>query len=227
MNNEITNPALRDMYWKEEPTAKKADGSNQTLDQQDFFKLLTQQLNMQDPTKPVENDQMIAQMTSFTMAEGITNMSDEFKAFTENMTSNQALQASTLVGRQVLVPTEQANISTSGDTASGAIALQQSGLNTKVTIENQTGQVIKVIDLGDKEGGVHDFEWDGTDQNGNPVAPGNYVVKASALMGGTNEQLPVQMRAHVNSVSMGGGEGIVLNLRGLGGIKLGDVSEIG
>lgn len=227
MSNTITNPALQDMYWKEEPKAKRDDGDNQTLDQQDFFKLLTQQLNMQDPTKPVENDQMIAQMTNFTMAEGITNMSDQFKAFTENMTSNQALQASTLVGREVMVPTDQANISAVGDSARGAIALQQSGFNTKLSIENQQGEVIKTIPMGDLEGGVHDFEWDGTDQNGNPVAPGNYVVKASARMGDGNEQLPVQMRAHVNSVSMGGSEGIVLNLRGLGGIRLGDVSEIG
>ncbi|RUO65885.1 flagellar basal-body rod modification protein FlgD [Pseudidiomarina planktonica] len=226
MDNSIQNPALRNMYWQEEPTAKEGS-PDQKLDQEDFFKLLTQQLNMQDPTKPVENDQMIAQMTNFTMAEGITNMSDQFKTFTENMTSNQALQASTLVGRQVMVPTNEANIPLTGGGANGAIALQQSGFNTKLTVENAQGQVVKNISLGDLEAGVHDFEWDGTDANGNPVPPGNYSISANARMGTSNEELPVQMRAHVNSVSMGGGEGIVLNLRGLGGVKLADVSEIG
>ena len=212
------------MYWKEDPVAKEGD-PNQTLDQEDFFKLLTQQLNMQDPTKPVENDQMIAQMTSFTMAQGITDMSDQFAKFTESMTSNQALQASSLVGREVLVPTNEVNV-IEGGTASGAYALQQAGYNTKLTIENEKGEVVKTIDVGDMEAGVHEFKWDGTDSAGNPVPPGNYSVTANARMGNSNEELPIQMRAHVNSVSMGGSEGIVLNLRGLGGIRLADVSEI-
>lgn len=226
INNSI-NPAVRDLYWKEEQTTKVSDGNEQQLEQEDFFKLLTQQLNMQDPSKPVENDQMIAQMTSFTMAEGISNMSDQFTKFTESMTSNQALQASTLVGREVLVPTDQANIPVGGGTARGAIAVGQTSFNTRITIENANGEVIRSINAGDLPAGVHDFEWDGLNEAGEPVTPGNYTVKVNGRLGDTNEQLPVQMRAHVNSVSMGGGEGIVLNLRGLGGIGLGDVTEIG
>jgi len=38
--------------------------------------------------------------------------------------------------------------------------------------------------------------------------------------------VPLQMRAKVQSVSMGNGEGVVLNLKGLGGIKFNQVSEI-
>ena len=59
------NPALDGMYWDGgNKVPEKNDGA---LTQSDFFALLTQQLAYQDPTKPVENDQMIAQMTNFTM----------------------------------------------------------------------------------------------------------------------------------------------------------------
>ncbi len=54
------------LYLQEESVAID-DGSNQRLSQEDFFAILTEQLANQDPTKPVDNDQMVSQMTSFTI----------------------------------------------------------------------------------------------------------------------------------------------------------------
>ena len=104
MDGVSNNSYIDSMRWRREEGAEAADPSEQQkLEQEDFFKLLTEQLNMQDPTKPVDNDQMISQMTSFSMAEGISQLSSQFTQFTQNMSSNQALQASTMVGRDVLV----------------------------------------------------------------------------------------------------------------------------
>ena len=76
----------------------------QDLKQEDFLSLLTKQLAQQDPFKPVSNDQMIAQMASFATVDGIGKMNHQFDTLNASMTSNQALQASSLVGRDVLVP---------------------------------------------------------------------------------------------------------------------------
>ena len=62
-----------DLYWQEEKV-KVSDGSEQNLSQEDFFALLTEQLSNQDPTKPVDNDQMVSQMTQFTTADGIAKL---------------------------------------------------------------------------------------------------------------------------------------------------------
>lgn len=220
------NSYIDSMRWKEQEGAQFKDPSEkQKLEQEDFFKLLTEQLNMQDPTKPVDNDQMISQMTSFSMAEGISQLSDQFTQFTQNMSSNQALQASTMVGRDVLVPSNQAYVD-AGEGASGAIALDQSGYNTKVIVKDSVGQVVDEISLGDMSKGLHDFEWDGIGSNGEPVKPGAYFMTAQSSVGGERVEVPLQMRAKVQSVSMGNGEGVVLNLKGLGGIKFNQVSEI-
>ena len=45
------------------------------------------------------------------MAEGISQLSSQFTQFTQNMSSNQALQASTMVGRDVLVPSNKTLLS--------------------------------------------------------------------------------------------------------------------
>lgn len=226
MEGVSNNSYLDSLKWERKDDARFADPDEEKkLQQEDFFKLLTEQLNMQDPSKPVENDQMIAQMTSFTMAEGISGLADRFDQFASDMTSNQALQASTMVGRKVLVPTDQANLET-GAGITGMIATPQAAQNVKISIKDSTGATVRTLDLGDMAAGTKEFEWDGTLSNGEEAPAGNYTFSVNAQVAGQTEELPIQMHARVQSVSTGGDRGVVLNLKGLGGIKLSDVTEI-
>ena len=71
MSNDISSASstyLDNLRWQD--NQNKPEEKDDTLTQEDFFSLLTQQLSFQDPSKPADNDQMIAQMTNFTMAEG-------------------------------------------------------------------------------------------------------------------------------------------------------------
>lgn len=222
--NNNTNP-LSDLYWTPEEEARGATRDDSRLGQEDFFKLLTQQLSMQDPTKPVENDQMIAQMTSFTMAEGITGMSEQFKEFAASMTSNQALQASTLVGRQVLIPSDVGYFNGTKP-VEGMIATEQTTQNATIRIENEAGQVVRTIDMGTLPAGQHRYSWDGMDDNGNILPAGDYKISANGRVGGGSEDLIALTYAHVESVSTGGQRGIVLNLESIGRIDLKDVIQI-
>ena len=74
--------------------------------------------------------------------------------------------------------------------------------------------------------GTKEFEWDGKMANGDEAPAGNYSFSVNAQVGGKTEELPIQMHARVQSVSTGGDRGVVLNPKGLGGIKLSDVTEI-
>ena len=57
--------------------AKDQDGprvTKKSLGQEDFLKLMTAQLNNQDPFKPVDNTDFIAQMAQFSTVTGITDI---------------------------------------------------------------------------------------------------------------------------------------------------------
>lgn len=198
----------------------------QALNQSDFFALLTQQLSFQDPTKPVENDQMISQMTNFTMADGISNMNTNFESFAASMTSNQALQASSLVGQQVLVPGNTAL--KQGDTPiAGSFSTNLSAHNLQARIEDGAGQLIRTVDLGSAQPGKHRFEWDGLDNNGNPTPDGAYSVVVQGTIGNETATLPISTYAKVNSVSLGAnGTGLTINTNN-GSVKLAEIEEIG
>ncbi|MGB5804919.1 MAG: flagellar hook assembly protein FlgD [Vibrio anguillarum] len=214
--------SLQDQKKTEETTGK------QDLKQEDFLSLLTKQLAQQDPFKPVSNDQMIAQMASFATVDGIGKMNTQFESLNSSMTSNQALQASSLVGRDVLVP-GAAGIKKEGAGMAAMVKLPQSLENLFVRIENEAGQFVRTFDVGAKSAGDNRVEWDGNDQNGNPLPGGKYQVKASGLLDGESKEFAVSTYANVNSVLLGKGDGnVLLNLAGFTSpVKLAEVLEVG
>ena len=219
------NPFLDGIRLPKDSIVPEAKGQN--LTQEDFFSLLSQQLSMQDPFKPVDNDQMIAQMASFSTVDGISNLNKEIVNLNSVMTSSQALQASGLVGRKVLIPTDTGNISAESPTIKGVISTPSKIPELTVRVEDEKGQVITTFKVDGSEGGNVDVTWDGLDKNGLPVAAGNYSIKANGVVDGKAQELPVSTYAHVSSVSLGtASTGAILNLRGGMGIKLTDVLAV-
>jgi flagellar basal-body rod modification protein FlgD len=225
--NIINNIGLnKDLYWQDEAITV-SDGTEQQLKQEDFFALLTEQLANQDPTKPVENDQLVAQMTSFSTAEGITQLNQQFTGFAASMTSNQALQASGLIGQDVLVA-GNVGYKGAGEGISGVVVNEQTTQNLNIGIYNAIGELVKNIDAGTQPAGNIQFKWDGTDASGNDLPPGNYTVKAEGEIFGEGVAIQTAINRHVDSVSLGSSaQGVVLNLDGDVSILLDDVIQIG
>ena len=200
----------------------------QDLKQEDFLSLLTKQLAQQDPFKPVSNDQMIAQMASFATVDGINKMNGQFESLNSSMTSNQALQASSLVGRDVLVP-GAAGIKQDNAGMAAMVKLPQSVDNLFVRVEDQLGQLVRTLDMGAHPAGDNRVEWDGKDENGNPLPAGKYNVKAAGLLDGESTEFQVSTYANVNSVLLGKGDGnVLLNLAGFESpVRLAEVLEVG
>ena len=83
------------------PEDQKRNGE---LGQDDFLELMIAQVQHQDPFQPMENGEFIAQMAQFATVDGIQNMESSISELNGTMASNQALTATTLVGRSVMAP---------------------------------------------------------------------------------------------------------------------------
>ncbi|MCS5520107.1 flagellar hook assembly protein FlgD [Curtobacterium flaccumfaciens] len=75
-------------------TAQKS----QTMDSEVFMKLLVTQLRNQDPSSPMDTNQMISQQTQLAMMEQITNQTTTGN---ENFSLQMRIAAANLVGKQV------------------------------------------------------------------------------------------------------------------------------
>ncbi len=99
-NNVAVGNSVLDQYKFDTDREPKSD----ELGKDQFLELLVAQMNNQDPLSPQENGEFIAQLAQFSTVEGIENMNTSMEALLSGYQSSQALQASSLVGRTVIVP---------------------------------------------------------------------------------------------------------------------------
>ena len=75
-----------------------------SLGQDDLFEILLTQLTYQDPLKPLDNQEFIAQLAQFTSLEQAQQTNDNIESLLTMQTANQSLS---LLGDTVQVQTEQ------------------------------------------------------------------------------------------------------------------------
>lgn len=115
--------------------------------------------------------------------------------------SNQALQASTLIGRPVYVPSNQVSMNVTGK-AELLLCLSGQCNGVGVFIENDIGEVVRQIELGPQMPGNIPLKWDGKDDDGFRVYPGKYLFLVEAVMQDRMELVTTYVKSVVESVTI-------------------------
>ncbi len=222
VDNNMTS-TLSGLGLGESPAKKK---SNNELGQSEFLKLMIAQLNNQDPMKPMKNGDFISQMAQFSAVTGLTKLQESFDSLAVSLQSNQALQASSLVGRTVMVSSGTGTLP-QGGTLSGVVELPSSSSNLTINIQDASGQIIRRLELGSQPSGEAIFNWDGIADNGVAMQPGRYYISAETQTTSGTEALETLVSAAVDSVTMGkSGQGMTLNLADGNTVALSSVRSI-
>lgn len=198
-----------------------------------FMTLLITQLQNQDPLKPMENSEMTSQLAQINTVSGIEELNSTLEGITSQMDANQALQASGLIGKGVMVSGKDVLVEQDDDgnayTTPFGIELAEPAANVKATIVGEGGQVIRVLDLGALDSGVQSFQWDGLNEQKESVASGRYSVQLEVTDAeGEKIESTALQYAVVNSVTPNDSSGNVrLDLGAIyGQISLNDVKQI-
>jgi flagellar basal-body rod modification protein FlgD len=198
-----------------------------TLGGTDFLTLMLAQLQNQDPTSPVDSNTFLTQLAQLSEVQGITSLNTSFSALSSSLTSNQALQASSLLGHQALVNSSTATLA-AGAAVSGAVNVPQTTSQVTLSITDSSGALVSQINLGPQSAGLANFSWNGTTGSGSQAPAGTYTLSAQyagATSGGTAAATLVN--GTVESVSMGAGSGgLTLNVSGVGSVPFSSVQQI-
>jgi len=109
-----------------------------SMGMQDFLKILLTQLNYQDPLKPMDNQEFMAQMAQFTSLEQTQRLNEKLDQL---ITNQAALQSVGLIGRTV-------EISTDGGNVSGTVSsLSLSGDSPLISVTTSAGSVLPGVSL--------------------------------------------------------------------------------
>lgn len=195
------------------------------LQMDDFMSLMTTQLMNQDPLKPMESGDFLGQIASFSTVSGISDLQDSFSSFAKAMQSDQALQGSSLVGRSVLVPSS-IGVMTADSPMRGQINVEEPVSNLEMKIYNEAGELVRNIPMGTASGYTN-FEWDGLNNAGEALPEGVYQFMATGTVEGQNTAFATAVMAKVDSVLVGSnGQGLTINLAGIGSVPFSEVQEI-
>lgn len=228
-NNTASSNSVTDALsiTNRQSTTKKSN----ELGQSAFLELMITQMNNQNPLDPQDNTAFVAQLAQFSQVEGLERLNENFSSFM----SNNALQASSLVGRNVSVESETSMLQ-SGGIVSGSMNLDYSTTDMSMNIYDEAGSLVQQIPIGNASQGENVFRWDGQnlefngelldwDAGDNAAAAGKYKFEVLATQNGEKQALKTSLSANVNSVSIGEDGGLVLNLAGIGAVDVAKVKQ--
>jgi flagellar basal-body rod modification protein FlgD len=198
-----------------------------------FMTLLVTQLKNQDPLNPMDNAQLTSQLAQLNTVSGINQLNTTLSSLSSSYQSTQALAATNLIGKGVLVDGGKVALS-SGQGVFG-VELGSQADSVKVTITDASGKDVETMDLGPQPAGVLPVAWDGIpdpnnlDANGKPVqlADGKYTIRVTASRGGESLTDATTLSLDsVASVTTNAKDGVKLNLPGKGMVTLADIKQV-
>jgi len=112
--------------------------ANAIVGQEDFLKILLTQLKFQDPLKPIDNQEFIAQLAQFSSLEFTRQQGERIETL---LTIQSASQSLTLMGRTVEVATD------SGSQVGSVIAIRFQNGSPLLTIRTSAGAFLTDVRL--------------------------------------------------------------------------------
>lgn len=188
------------------------------LGQDDFLRMLIAQLSNQDPLSPQDGTEFSAQLAQFTSLEQLIGMREQIEALVAVQSQAQTLGAVGLIGKNVLVRTNQFEIDPSAsELPKLSFELSASADILSIEILDENGRLAARIDnFGQQQAGITEIDW--ADFSRQP-GPGLYTLRINQIQGATAQPL---VEARVTGTAIN--EGVVF--MGRAEANLADVREV-
>lgn len=168
--------------------------ANMQINQTDFLKLITTQLQAQNPLQPTDPTQFLAQIEGMSEVSSLQGMQSSLQA-------SQVLSGTSLLGRSVLASGSTATLA-AGGTVSGAVTAPAGASSLLVTVEDSNGAAVKSFSVAPQASGLTRFTWDGTAAAGTPAPAGQYTIKVAATVGAASQPVSPLIASKVASVTI-------------------------
>ena len=180
-------------------------GASDTLGQNDFLKLMTTQLQNQDPFAPMDNGDFIAQMAQFSTVTGISEVNSSLQKLVDKSDQGRIATAANLLGHSVLVPGSVSRPDENGE-LHGVLDLPQATSMAKIIISDaDSGEEFNVMNLGPQAAGLVGFSWKDIPED---IQNSNRRIQINATVdfGDGPQELNPSVYARVLSASVGSGD---------------------
>lgn len=203
-------------------SAAENSGTKLAGDFDQFLKLLTTQLQYQDPTSPMDTTEFTNQLVQFANVEQQIAQSKSLESLISIQESWQTANAINYIGKEVDISGKNVLL----EDGQGVIGytLPSNTESTTVVIKDSSGKAIRTV-AGNKTTGTYAYVWDGRTDGGVKMADGTYTFEVTAKdAAGKAVTVSTQFAGTVTGVTNSNGT-VVLNV-GVLKVPLADVTGV-
>ncbi|HHO51814.1 MAG TPA: flagellar hook assembly protein FlgD [Deltaproteobacteria bacterium] len=153
--------------------------TDEALGEEAFLRLLTEQLQNQDPLDPMKNEEFVAQLAQFSSLEQLFGLQATMEAVYLGIASMNNASMATLLGTDVVALGDTVHLDESGSESLHFEAASSFSQAT-ITLTDESGRVVQTLEIGGRDAGAFEVEWDGTDLDGQRLEEGDYTFSIEA-----------------------------------------------
>lgn len=144
-----------------------------------FYKLLTTQIQYQDPLNPMDNTEFTSQLAQLSSVEQLQGVNKNLTYLQLYMASINNSQALSFIGKEVNASGDTITYDGTNKTDAKYI-LDSDAASVVVNVYDANGTLIRTIQAGEQDQGSNTVAWDGRNSSGKQVAAGDYTFKVLA-----------------------------------------------
>ncbi len=214
---------VADKNWVD--PSKKIQGSGSSkMDKDAFFKLMLAQLKNQDPSNPLKNHEMAAQLAQFSTLEQMTNVNSTLTEIKGASKPVEQFQALNLIGKQVAGDSSKIVRTDSDNAHEFKFKLPMDAQQADIKVMNSKGDVVREYKFNELKLGENEISWNGNDDKGKKAPAGNYTFQIAATgVGGNKIQPKTDFEGVITGISFSA-DGPVLQI-GKQAVRLKDIRQ--
>jgi len=199
-------------YLNSIQTDTSSDTASSSMGKEDFLEILVAQLENQDPFNSTDPAEMIGQLTQFSILEQLTTMNETMTSALSALSLQSATSSVSYIGKTVMASGYTLDVE-DGTASSSTYTLESDVETLKAYIYDEDGSLVRTVDIGAKDAGDYDFQWDGKDDDGNTVDDGIYTLAVAGTdASGSDVVASTTISGVVNGVSVESGS-VMLTLK--------------
>lgn len=176
-----------------------------------FLKLLTTQMQNQDPLDPMDTSEYTQQLVQYSQVEQSIQQNASLQEVIAQLSAQQMSQASSFIGKEARFDSAIAGLG--NDPATWTWHVDGTPASITATISDSSGKVMNTVTLDPASQGR--YAWDGTLSDGSKAPEGAYTLAVTATTAGGDK-----LDATINSVAkvtdvVASGNDIMLGVNGI------------
>ncbi|MFB3785320.1 MAG: flagellar hook assembly protein FlgD [bacterium] len=184
--------------------------STDNVNKEDFLRLLIAQLQHQDPLNPIENQEFVAELATFSSLEQQQTQTKLLEQLVAGQQNNATAQALSLIGKEATVVGNQ--FAFQPDEAVHFVFQAPQAGEIPVQVTDASGRIVYNDVINAPAPGEVEYDFDGKNAKGQTLTAGNYQISIGSTVdaGGNESEIPVYIRDLVDGVTFLDGTPILL-----------------